>query len=76
MSRYRRQTRKVEMYIGIQVDDSRTWTTETVDIPLNTPEDQIPKRAAEVLTERLKSCNYAHLQVAFIGVLPDQMKHP
>ena len=42
------KTRTIEMYIGTG-DDSGTWGTEYVDIPIDTPEDKIEEAGKDAV---------------------------
>jgi len=52
----------VEMYVGY---DDRTWETMLVEIPDDTPEDQIEKFAQDELDKLLRD---ADVGVAFTGI--------
>jgi hypothetical protein len=47
--------RRVEMLYAWQIGDSGTWDTSFVDIPINTPIDQIEKVAREVAEAQLRT---------------------
>lgn len=55
-----RTTRPVEMYVGLG-EDSGTWHTEYVDIPIDTPDDKIFEAAMFAGQTQIK-------EFVFIGV--------
>ena len=51
----RNKLRPIEMYIG-EGSDFGTWTTEYVDIPIDTPEDKIEEVAIETAKIEFYNC--------------------
>lgn len=64
------KTRQIEMFVATSNGDAAgSWTTDYVDIPLETPEDEIAEVAEEAMREHLGE----RTDVAFVGVyhVPD-----
>jgi len=65
------ETRAVEMYIGIGTDWG-TWSTEYVDIPIDTPDDKIEEVAVAKVKEDGVVDNFVFCGVYSIPSLDDQ----
>jgi len=65
----KKTTRTIEMYYGFYLGDTKMWDTTDVDIPANTPEDQVERVATAKLTRRFeRNPRMIDGDVAFMGV--------
>ena len=68
------KTRVVEMYVGVGTGngDCGTWGTTYVDIPIDTPENEIEEVAKDILRNDEKIVSFAFAGIYHLPALDDQ----
>ena len=60
------KTRMIEVYYGFEVGNAKSWDTDYVEIPAETPEGQIEEAATQAFLKRAEQ--WRDVSVAFCGV--------